>query len=300
MADYEKHFTRLIGEDLLKKLDSVADLFLAIEAEDKKITTLALELRVNDGPNEDGLSANQLREQVSQSQRPERTLARSSDNQNNNNNNNSKPPAYGQSNYPAMPGYGSNNREPASNHRPYAARQNALDEPDLDKSYASDLAFDRVAPEQTSGAGDESDDQCGFDANLLAMMGRGAVTTPPGKNLYDHKAKTPVNKEKPCFSHFRHGCDGRCGGYSHDDADMEKLAYKTLEELVHSKYGGRARTQQNLDRILATMNVQPSPAQVPASRARVSMLTGEPTGNPGSLVPIQGVANNSDASSESS
>ena len=80
---------------------------------------------------------------------------------------------------------------------------------------------------------------------------------------------------------------------------MEDLAYKTLKDLVTSRYGGRERTLRNLDRILA-VQAQPSPERLPASRARLSLITGEPNLNPGPLVPIQGATTNAGASAESS
>ena len=84
-------------------------------------------------------------------------------------------------------------------------------------------------------------------------------------------------------------CDGKCGGYSHDDVMMEKLAFKQLEDIYVSRFGGRERTQRNLEKIIATtLHVQLNPPQMPASRARVSILTGEPNENPGSLIPNEG------------
>ena len=273
------------GEDKLKKMDSVIVFLDAIEEVDKKLTKEALKFRIANAPYEAQTPMQELREQVSRPRGPEKVLARTP-NSNNNNNSNNKPAAFGQPNYPSMPAHGSNNREHPTNYRGYPARQATLEEPDLDKSFASDLAFDRVAPEQDSGG--ESDTESGPDigVSLAALMGQG-------------KPKLTGDPNKPCFTHFRHGCDGGCGGYSHDNDVMEKLAYKTLEDLVKSKYGGRERTQRNLDRILA-VQAQPSPERLPASRARLSLITGEPNLNPGPLVPIQGATTNAGASAESS
>ena len=219
------------------------------------------------------------REQSSRPREPERVLARTPDN--------SKPAAYGKPNYPSMPAYGSNGRDSAANHRTYPARQAVLDEPDLDKSYTSDLAFERVAPAPDEDDEDaESEDRVEFDSSLSALLGQG-------------KPAAKGDPNKPCFSHFRHGCDGRCGGFGHDEGMMEDLAYKTLKDLVTSRYGGRERTLRNLDRILA-VQAQPSPERLPASRARLSLITGEPNLNPGPLVPIQGATTNAGASAESS
>ena len=279
LAEFAGNFARAIGEDKLKKMDSVMVFFDALEEVDKKLTKQALSFRIANAPYEAQTPMQELREQVSRPRAPEKVLARTPDN--------SKPAAYGKPNYPSMPAYGSNARDSAMNHRTHPARQAVLDEPDLDKSYTSDLAFERVAPAPDEDDEDaESEDRVEFDSSLSALLGQG-------------KPAAVGDPNKPCFGHFRHGCDGRCGGFGHDEGMMEDLAYKTLKDLVTSRYGGRERTLRNLDRILA-VQAQPSPERLPASRARLSLITGEPNLNPGPLVPIQGATTNAGASAESS
>jgi hypothetical protein len=94
---------------------------------------------------------------------------------------------------------------------------------------------------------------------------------------------------------------------------MERLALKTLEDLVNSKYGGRERTQRNLDKITLANGKLASDANLgkPAnnhasppdryqpSRPRVALITGDENAHPGILIPA-GFFDTEGASSESS
>jgi hypothetical protein len=120
-----------------------------------------------------------------------------------------------------------------------------------------------------------SDGEAGL-ASLFQIAG--GVVTPYKKALYDPNRKGPINTSKPCFTHFNKGCDGSCGGYSHDPGDMEKYGYKVLEELFHSKYGGQSRISRNLDKIvLAQRHLRPGPVSFSAQpKPRLASITSEP------------------------
>ena len=295
LGEYGDNFVRLLDEEKLKKMDSVMEFLDALEAVDKKMCAKALQLRREDGPNEAFTPLKDLRHQMVRTPAPvdkfgggnsdkfggqsEPRIFRPQE----------KSPQFGRPNYPSMPSYGSNNHGSAPNSRGYQPRQSALEEVDLDMSYASEPGSAPVMPFAVPGDEDDDDDaEFRFDADLAAMMGRAnTAMSSGGKALFDHKAKSPGDPAKPCFAYYRGKCDGKCGGYSHDDVMMEKLAFKQLEDIYVSRFGGRERTQRNLEKIIATtLHVQLNPPQMPASRARVSILTGEPNENPGSLIPI--------------
>ena len=67
LGKFEANYTRLIGEERLKKLDTVNAFFEALERADKKMTKDALAFRIANGPNEERTPMQDLREQVSRS-----------------------------------------------------------------------------------------------------------------------------------------------------------------------------------------------------------------------------------------
>jgi hypothetical protein len=153
-------------------------------------------------------------------------------------------PSFGSPSYPKMPGYGS--------------RLSTVEiEEEADQSFASEDIHAQVKPAWVPSDRDfafEDDDVSDGEAGLSALM-QIASGTPYKKALYDPKAKGPIDiASKPCFTHFHKGCNGGCGGYSHDPHVMEKYSYKLLSELYHSKYGGSTRIQRNLDRIVQEQN----------------------------------------------
>jgi len=183
-----------------------------------------------------------------------------------------------------------------------------VDEPEVtedgDRSMMSEAGSAPVMPMLTPAKSFDFNNETNLEADLLAMMARGttAMGSTGKQTLYDPKPKATGDPTKPCFAEFRTGCDGKCGGYSHDPAMLEKLAFKTLEDLVHSKYGGRERTQRNLDKILLAMNASrsgPSPERFQPSRPRVALVTGDQHAHPGNLIPT-GFFDPDDASSETS
>ena len=303
LGEYGDNFVRLLDEEKIKKMDSVTEFLDALEAIDEKMCARALQLRREDGPNEEFTPLKDLRQQMVRTPAPVAKFINSNSDKFGGSNSDKfggqseprifrpqeKSPQFGRPNYPSMPSYGSNNHGLAPNSRGYQPRQSALEEVDLDMSYASEPGSAPVMPFAVPGDEDDDDDaEFRFDADLAAMMGRAnTAMSSGGKALFDHKAKSPGDPAKPCFAYYRGKCDGKCGGYSHDDVMMEKLAFKQLEDIYVSRFGGRERTQRNLEKIIATtLHVQLNPPQMPASRARVSILTGEPNENPGSLIPI--------------
>ena len=78
------------------------------------------------------------------------------------------------------------------------------------------------------------------------------------KQLYDVKAQVPVDPNKPCFTHYCTGCDGKCGGYNHDESAIEKLAFKSLEDIVMSHYVGEERATDNMKNFIQTIAMSKS------------------------------------------
>ena len=258
LGEYGDNFVRLLDEEKLKKMDSVMEFLDALEAVDKKMCARVLQLRREDGPNETFTPLKDLRHQMVRTPAPDAKFINSNSDKFGGNNsdkfggNNSdkfsgqseqrvfrpqeKSPQFGRPNYPSMPSYGSNNHGSAPNSRGYHPRQSALEEVDLDMSYASEPGSAPVMPFAVPGDEDDDDDaEFRFDADLAAMMGRAnTAMSSGGKALFDHKAKSPGDPAKPCFAYYRGKCDGKCGGYSHDDVMMEKLAFKQLEDIYVS------------------------------------------------------------------
>ena len=300
LGEYEASYIRAIGEDKIKKMESIVEFLDALETEDKKLCEKALKLRRDDAMNEEPISLKDLRDSMSRGPGSERIAERPHEN--------ARSARYGDAHYPATPGYGGNRDQTPEARRGGFPRLTVLDEPEVtedgDRSMMSDTAFAPVMPMLTPGKTFDFDNETNLESDLLAMMGRGATAMgSAGKQtLYDSKAKTPGDPTKPCFVEFRTGCDNKCAGYSHDPVVMEKFAFKTLEDLVHSKYGGRERTQRNLDKIVLAMNTSKSgspPDRYQPSRPRVALVTGDPHVHPGTLIPA-GFFEPDDASSETS
>ena len=306
LGDFEKPFVRAIGEDKLKRLEKVDDFFDLLGIEDKRLCERALKLRMDDAQNEEPLLLKDIRDSLTRPAGPDKIATKPvDDNKNAKFGDGNHSAKYGDANYPTMPGYGAGNRDQTPDQRRGRfARLDVIDEPeateDGDLSFASDPMFAQVMPLASSGRNGDQDPEASYEVDLMALMARGSTAMgSAGKALYDHKEKKPADPTKPCFVEFKTGCDNKCGGYNHDVAVMEKLAFKTLEDLVYAKYGGPERTKRNLEKILLTYKPNQPREKYTPSKPRVALITGDPNNHPGHLVPA-GHADTDDASSETS
>ena len=269
------NFERLITFDKLKRMTSVGEYLGSIVSVSKGLCSKAMQLRRDDAQNQDAVSLKEIREELDRKVLPKAPDAAPVDKN-----------KYGSRNYPTMPGYGVNNRTPPGR---LASLEEQIDE---DDSFMSEIVSARVQPILTPSKDFDYDDEEDLETDLMALMGRGSTAMGSGgKTLYNDKAKAPVDPNKPCFIHFNTGCDNRCGGFSHDEKVMEKLAFTSLENLVNSRYGGEARTLRNLKIILSnatTTTVGHSTDKYQPSRARFALVTGDNTVHPGLLVPAAG------------
>ena len=300
LGEFKDDFMRLMGEKKTKKMDSATDFFSELDAIGASMCDKSLQLRLDDALNREPTPLSKLREQVETpkytrvAQRPTTV-----DSTTNFGRSEMKSVEFGKPGYPEMPKYGSSARDPTprqsgfNNHTP--RRIAALTGLDEDDSILDQNAV--VVPErsflQFPPAEEDEDDEESFGVNLSALMRGSSAPYPGAKSLYDPKAKAPADPTKPCFVHFRTGCDGRCGGYSHDEKLMEKKAYDQLEDLLTSRFGGRERTMRNMDKILAGMGAtQASPGPYvktySSTKPRQALITGDPESHPGVLRPAGG------------
>lgn len=237
LGDFQDPFERLLTVDVLKKQDRVLDFFQLLRKEDKRLNEEARKLRTLDAKSKPFTPLKEIREQMERG-RPVHLFRKKEESEK------KSAPSFGSPSYPKMPGYGS--------------RLSTVEiEEEADQSFASEDIHAQVKPAWVPSDRDfafEDDDVSDGEAGLSALM-QIASGTPYKKALYDPKAKGPIDiASKPCFTHFHKGCNGGCGGYSHDPHVMEKYSYKLLSELYHSKYGGSTRIQRNLDRIVQEQN----------------------------------------------
>ena len=252
LGKFAEGFERLIGKADLKKMNTVKEYLKAIGDKNTELCAKAIKLREDD-------AINQRRTPLKEAQ-AELDAARAKayrDKQT------PKPSAltggnaqFGKPNYPEMPKYGT-----PANHRgtPYVSRHAQI-EAEAEQSFASEVnPLAKVAP-YPDGFGYEpewSEDDEDPEVDLAAIMGG----RPEPRQIYDPKKgmpkSNPIDPKKPCYAYFKRGCDGSCGGYSHDTAKMEELAFTKLEDIVTSRFGGEERTRRNLEKILTTLKTKP-------------------------------------------
>ena len=304
LGAFKGDFMRLWTERKTKQMDKVSDFFIQLEDTAAQLCDKAMQFRIDDAANREPTPLDKLREQLESTPRYTRVAQRPNfstevDSHGNptkvafHGKSDSRPLEFGKPGYPEMPRYGSSSRDftprqgSYNNHTP--RRIAALTEYDEDDSILDQYAA--VAPErcllQPEPNEEYENDEGSFDVNLSALM-RGAPSP-----YNPTKTTAAVDPNKPCFIHFNVGCDGRCGGYSHDEAAMEKKAYDQLAELLKSRFGGRERTTRNMEKILAGMGAtQSSPGpyvkNYSSTKPRQALITGDPESHPGFLRPIAG------------
>jgi len=237
LGAYARDYERLLTKQRLKTFDTVPQYLNALTDINTKLCAKAVKLREDDAVNQKRTPLKQARAEL------EAAKARAYSDKHPTPNPSDLPKGrveFGSPDYPAMPKYGT----------------------DAEQSFASKaIPFGKTAPNPAGSGHDpewSEDDENPKVTGLDALIG----ATPGGKTLFDPYARrlnaTPVDPKKPCYSEFKTGCDGSCGGYSHDPALMEELSYTKLEDLVNSKHGGYERIKRNLDRILASRTASPS------------------------------------------
>ena len=260
---FQDPFERLITVDVLKKQDRVLDLLQLLRKEDRQLNEDARKLRARDAKGKPFTPLNQIREQMDRN-KPVQIFRKKEESEKR------SAPSFGSSSYPKMPG-----------HKPPHLSSVEFEE-EADQSFASEDIHAQVRPAwepSDRSFAFEDDDVSDGEAGLAALM-QVASGGKYQKPLYDPKAKGPIDvSSKPCFTHFHKGCNGGCGGYSHDPQVMEKYSYKLLSELYHSKYGGASRIQRNLDRIVQEQS-QPNQNRGPSYSAqpkpRLTVMSTEP------------------------
>ena len=294
LGDFRGDFMRLWTEKKTKQMDKVEEFFIQLENTAAQLCDKAMQFRIDDAANREPTPLDKLREQLESTPKYTRVAQRPTAPTSGSifGKSESKPVEFGKPGYPEMPKYGSPNRDfaPRQGGNNYTPRRiSALTGYDDDDSILDQhaaVAPDRPFPQPELGE-EVVDDEEFLDVNLSALM-RGAPSP-----YNPTKTKAAVDPNKPCFIHFNVGCDGRCGGYSHDEALMEKKAYDQLAELLKSRFGGRERTMRNMDKILAGMGAtQSSPGpyvkNYSSTKPRQALITGDPDSHPGFLRPIVG------------
>ena len=290
LGDFESAFERAVGMQKLKNMDSVDELLAGLEKANNWLCDKSTELRRDDAHSHEPQTLSQIRDQMNKASDYQRSAQRPTENGNPRFTENGSErksaeignPRFGKPGYPSMPRYG-NMDEHDDN---MAATPPPSSEPKMvTGEWDPDESIDKYSVDEDL-----------FDAELSELMGRGSFAIGSGGKT-DPRQKAPPDPSKPCYQYFRGPCDGKCG-YSHDDAKMEQAAYKQLESLLTSKYGGRDRTIRNMDKILLAQNPARSgpftsrppatPAYAPTRQPRANALVLTGTSAPlGPLFPNQ-------------